>query len=152
MRINGEAPGMLAEKAKKLRAALIHYSTDHLSTAQRKAPAAKAIRPIRRASTAAASSRASRRTRRAASTWCNTLAVLTAFMRAVFRRRRQREVAKRALGCLSPVRGVLDVVAQLRLGDLRTGGFAEQAEQAADSGSGAPDAGGAPGQLQNVER
>jgi dTDP-4-dehydrorhamnose reductase len=30
MRINGEAPGFLAEEAKKLGAALIHYSTDYV--------------------------------------------------------------------------------------------------------------------------
>lgn len=30
MRINGEAPGLLAEEAKKLGAALIHYSTDYV--------------------------------------------------------------------------------------------------------------------------
>ncbi|MGF6807915.1 dTDP-4-dehydrorhamnose reductase [Paraburkholderia sp. Clong3] len=30
MRINGEAPGVLAEEAKKLSAALIHYSTDYV--------------------------------------------------------------------------------------------------------------------------
>src|SRR5580704_17309979 len=30
MRINGEAPGVLAEEAKKLGAALIHYSTDYV--------------------------------------------------------------------------------------------------------------------------
>ena len=30
MRINGEAPGVLAEEAKRLGAALVHYSTDYV--------------------------------------------------------------------------------------------------------------------------
>jgi dTDP-4-dehydrorhamnose reductase len=35
MRINGEAPGVLAEEAKKLGAALIHYSTDYVFNGQK---------------------------------------------------------------------------------------------------------------------
>ena len=38
MRINGEAPGVLAEEAKKLGAVLIHYSTDYVFDGSKNAP------------------------------------------------------------------------------------------------------------------
>ncbi|MEX3954857.1 dTDP-4-dehydrorhamnose reductase [Trinickia sp. EG282A] len=38
MRINGEAPGVLAEEAKRLDAALIHYSTDYVFDGQKPSP------------------------------------------------------------------------------------------------------------------
>ncbi len=38
MRINGEAPGVLAEEAKKLGAALIHYSTDYVFDGEKDEP------------------------------------------------------------------------------------------------------------------
>ena len=38
MRINGEAPGVMAEEAKKLGAAMIHYSTDYVFDGSKKTP------------------------------------------------------------------------------------------------------------------
>lgn len=38
MRINGEAPGVIAEEAKKLNAALIHYSTDYVFDGSKATP------------------------------------------------------------------------------------------------------------------
>ncbi|WP_425253262.1 dTDP-4-dehydrorhamnose reductase [Janthinobacterium sp. NFX145] len=38
MRINGEAPGVMAEEAKKLGAAMIHYSTDYVFDGSKDAP------------------------------------------------------------------------------------------------------------------
>jgi dTDP-4-dehydrorhamnose reductase len=38
MRINGEAPGVIAEEAKKLGAAMIHYSTDYVFDGSKKTP------------------------------------------------------------------------------------------------------------------
>jgi dTDP-4-dehydrorhamnose reductase len=38
MRINGEAPGVLAEEAKRLGALLVHYSTDYVFDGMKKAP------------------------------------------------------------------------------------------------------------------
>jgi dTDP-4-dehydrorhamnose reductase len=38
MRVNGEAPGILAEEAKKINAILIHYSTDYVFDGSKKAP------------------------------------------------------------------------------------------------------------------
>lgn len=38
MAINGTAPGMLAEEARKVGAAIIHYSTDYVFNGQKKAP------------------------------------------------------------------------------------------------------------------
>ncbi|MEO6353351.1 MAG: sugar nucleotide-binding protein, partial [Burkholderiaceae bacterium] len=38
MRINGEAPGVMAEEAKKLGAAMIHYSTDYVFDGSKTTP------------------------------------------------------------------------------------------------------------------
>ncbi len=67
MRINGEAPGVLAEEAKKLGAALIHYSTDYVFNGDERRRLRRR-RPDRSAERLrhAASSPASRRLRRAA--------------------------------------------------------------------------------------
>ncbi|WP_211472309.1 dTDP-4-dehydrorhamnose reductase [Collimonas humicola] len=45
MRINGEAPGVMAEEAKKLGAAMIHYSTDYVFDGSKSSPYKEDDRP-----------------------------------------------------------------------------------------------------------
>jgi dTDP-4-dehydrorhamnose reductase len=65
-RINAEAPGVMAEEAKALGAALVHYSTDYVFDGSQPRRAWKTIRSARSTSTAPASWPASRRLRRPA--------------------------------------------------------------------------------------